>query len=182
MKIRIIQKKVLSNFLLSSKYLFSILHITMTHFLTLLSLSLVSASYIPPYYEGTPTAANVVRIDPPDYRGHETFRLEFVLSQSDGGTQEGFVHRTWEEFQKLDHLLTTHLLNFGLSFPSEPTIVNLDSYLQRVLTHSAIVTSHPLNDFLGINWSGKDLTFLQDLPGFLYVVIPPLYRSELSQL
>merc|ERR1719210_1168408 len=40
-----------------------------------------------------------------------------------------------------------------------------------------ILTSNSFNDFLGINWSGKDLTFLQDLPGFLYVVIPPLYRA-----
>ena len=33
-----------------------------------------TASYIPPYYEGTPTSASVVSLDPPDYRGEESYR------------------------------------------------------------------------------------------------------------
>ena len=90
--------------------------------------------------------------------------------------QEGFIHRTWEDFVKFDHLLTTHLLNFNLHFPDEPSVDGLDAYMQRVMTHDRIISSNALNDFLGINWSGTDLTFLQDLPGFMKVVIPPLYR------
>merc|ERR1711872_1838 len=40
-----------------------------------------------------------------------------------------------------------------------------------------IVKSHQLQDFLGINWSGKDLHFMISLPDFLKVVIPQLYRA-----
>ena len=84
--------------------------------------------------------------------------------------QQGFVHRTWEDFVKFDHLLTTHLLNFGLDFPSEPSVAALDEYLQRVMDHSMIVSSNMLSDFLGINWSGSDLKFLTSLPSFMQVV------------
>ena len=84
--------------------------------------------------------------------------------------QQGFVHRTWEDFVKFDHLLSTHLLNFGLNFPSEPSVAALDEYLQRVMDHSMIVSSNMLSDFLGINWSGSDLKFLTSLPSFMQVV------------
>ena len=52
----------------------------------------------------------------------------------------------------------------------------LDSYLQRVMAHDRIIESTVLSDFLGINWSGADLKFLQSIPDFMYIVIPPLYR------
>jgi len=45
------------------------------------------------------------------------------------------------------------------------------------MEHSNIVNSNILHDFLGINWSGKDLKFLQSLKEFMKVVIPPLYRA-----
>ena len=32
------------------------------------------ATYLPPYYEGTPLSAGVTGVDPPDYSGKETFR------------------------------------------------------------------------------------------------------------
>jgi len=73
--------------------------------------------------------------------------------------------------------LTTHLLNFGLNFPSEPSVENLDAYVKRVMEHSGIVNSNVFQDFLGINWSGRDLKFMQSLPEFMKVVIPPLYRA-----
>ena len=129
------------------------------------------------YYEGTPTFTTVATLDPPDFRGDESFRIEFQLDAETGMPQEGFVHRSWEDFKKFDHLLTTHLLNFGLQFPTEPTIDNLDAYMKRVMEHSAILRSNPLSDFLGINWSGRDLKFLQSLPDFMQVVIPALYRA-----
>ena len=91
--------------------------------------------------------------------------------------QTGFVHRNWADFQKFDQLLTSHLLNFGLDFPSEPSIENLDAYMQRVMTHSWIVGGNDFHDFLGINWNGRDLNFLQSLPDFMFIVIPPLYRA-----
>merc|ERR1711915_1000823 len=61
--------------------------------------------------------------------------------------------------------------------PTEPSIENLDAYVKRVMTHASIVSSNMLSDFLGINWSGTDLKFLQTLPDFMLVVIPPLYRA-----
>ena len=90
--------------------------------------------------------------------------------------QQGFVHRTWDDFVEFDRLLTTHLLNFGLDFPPEADLAVLDSYLQRVMGHERIIQSTVLSDFLGINWSGADLKFLQSIPDFMYIVIPPLYR------
>jgi len=53
----------------------------------------------------------------------------------------------------------------------------LDSYLQRLLSHPLVVSSNQFSDFLGINWSGRDLNFLQSLADFMLVVIPPLYRA-----
>lgn len=140
-------------------------------------LGLVSTTYLPPFYSGVPTSSHVVSLDPPDYRGEESYRIDFTLEAEDHLPHEGFVHRTWADFQKLDHLLTTHLINWGLDFPSDPSIEKLDSYLQRLQTHSLVVSSNMFSDFLGINWSGKDLNFLQSLPDFMQVVIPPLYRA-----
>ena len=135
------------------------------------------SSYIPPYYEGQPTFARVASLDPPDFRGDEVYKIEFNLDAKIEMPQEGFIHRSWEDFKQFDHLLTTHLMNFGLEFPSQPTIENLDAYMKRVMEHSNIVNSHVLQDFLGINWSGKDLKFMQSLTEFMKVVIPPLYRA-----
>ena len=42
----------------------------------------------------------------------------------------------------------------------------LDSYLKSMMSHPAVVSSHVFSDFLGINWSGRDLKFLQSLPEF----------------
>jgi len=142
-----------------------------------LLLSTATCTYLPPTYKGTPISVAVVTLDPPDYRGEESYRIQFSLEAEKDMPQEGFVHRTWADFQKFDHLLTTHLLNFGLSFPDEPSIENLDAYLNRVMTHSSIVSSNPFNDFLGINWDGSELKFLQTLQDFLQIVIPPLYRA-----
>jgi len=139
--------------------------------------SSASSSYVPPYYEGQPTFAAVASLDPPDFRGDEVYRIEFSLDARVEMPQQGFIHRSWEDFQKFDHLLTTHLMNFGLQFPSDPTIENLDAYMKRVMEHSNIVKSNVLHDFLGINWSGKDLKFMQSLAEFMKVVIPPLYRA-----
>ena len=119
-------------------------------------------------------------MDPPDYRGEESFRIEFSLAAETHMPQEGFVHRTWDDFVKFDHLLTTHLLNFGLDFPSEPSVEALDEYLQRVMSHSMIVSSNMLSDLLGINWSGSDLKFLTSLPSFMQVVFP--FSFTYSQL
>ena len=146
-----------------------------TIFFTLLTLA--ASSYIPPYYEGNPTFAAVSSLDPPDFRGEDVYRIEFNLDAKSGMPQEGFIHRSWEDFLKFDHLLTTHLLNFGLHFPSEPSIDNLDAYMKGVMEHSNIVNSNVLHDFLGINWSGKDLKFMQSLEEFMKVVVPPLYRA-----
>ena len=154
-----------------------------------------AASYIPPYYEGTPTSVAVASLDPPDFSGKDSyrqakakanpvsneninslFRLEFSLAAEAHMPQQGFVHRTWADFVEFDRLLTSHLLNFGLDFPAKADLAALDSYLQRVMAHERIIQSTVLSDFLGINWSGADLKFLQSIPDFMYIVIPPLYR------
>ena len=140
-------------------------------------LSTATATYLPPTYKGKPTSVSVVSLDPPDYTGEVSYRIEFSLQTEKDKSQDGFVHRSWADFQKFDHLLTIHLLNFGLNFPTEPSVENLDDYLNHVMNHNSIVISDPFNDFLGINWDGSDLEFLQNLPEFLKIVIPPLYRA-----
>ena len=90
--------------------------------------------------------------------------------------KQGFVHRTWDDVGALDRLRTSHLRSFGLDFPLVADLAVLDSYLQRVMGHERIIQSTVLSDFLGINWSGADLKFLQSIPDFMYIVIPPLYR------
>ena len=80
------------------------------------------------------------------------------------------MHRSWEDFRKFDRLLLTHLVHpLGLSLPSEPNVASLNSYLTACLQHNNIVHSNVLHDFLGINWSGRDLLFLQSLPEFMKV-------------
>merc|ERR1712198_397691 len=145
--------------------------------LLLSSLTFAYGSYIPPYYEGQPTFARVASLDPPDFRGDDVYRIEFNLDAKSDMPQEGFIHRSWEDFKQFDWLLTTHLMNFGLQFPSDPTIENLDAYMKRVMEHSNIVGSNVFHDFLGINWSGKDLKFMESLEEFMKVVVPPLYRA-----
>merc|ERR1712241_911765 len=136
------------------------------------------SSYLPPYYEGTPTAVSVVTLDSTDFRGQDVYRIEFSL-QVENSTfpDRGFVHRSWEDFKDFDRLLKTHLLHFGLHLPDSQSVESLDSYLQSMMSHSAVVGSNVFSDFLGINWSGSDLKFLQSLTDFMQIVIPPLYRA-----
>ena len=147
-------------------------------FLQILSLCLPlsSPSYLPPYYEGLPTLASVVALDPPDFRGEDMYRIEFSLDARTEMPQQGFVHRSWGDFQKLDHLLALHL-HFGLDLPSEASLEALDAYISRVMSKPGIVSSNQLSDFLGINWSGRDLMFMESLTEFMKVVIPQLYRA-----
>ena len=128
-------------------------------------LAFASSSYVPPYYEGTATLAKVVSLDPPDFRGQDVYRIEFNLNAKAGMPQDGFIHRSWEDFQDFNSLMRTHHpFIFGLDFPSEPSLEKLDGYISRVMSHASdisggLVGSHDLDDFLGINWSGSDLTF-----------------------
>ena len=146
-------------------------------------LSLASSSYVPPYYEGNPTLASVVSLDPPDFRGQDVYRIEFNLNAKAGMPQDGFVHRSWEDFQQFNSMMrTNHPFIFGLDFPSEPSLENLNGYISRVMSHAediaaSIVAPHDLDDFLGINWSGSDLAFMESLEEFMKVVIPQAYRA-----
>ena len=141
-------------------------------------ISSAAGSYIPPYYEGTPTAVSVVSLDTTDFRGQDVYRIEFSLKvENSSFPDRGFVHRSWEDFKDFDRLLKTHLLHFGLHLPDSQSVESLDSYLKSMMSHSAVVGSNVFSDFLGINWSGSDLKFLQSLPEFMKIVIPPLYRA-----
>ena len=62
-------------------------------------------------------------------------------------------------------------------FPREPSLEALDAYMGRLMARENIVQSTQLHDFLGINWSGKDLMFMESLEEFMKVVIPQLYRA-----
>merc|ERR1712241_929598 len=141
-------------------------------------ISSVASSYIPPYYEGTPTAVSVATLDSTDFRGQDVYRIEFGLQvENSSFPDRGFVHRSWEDFKDFDRLLKTHLLHFGLHLPDTQSVETLDSYLKSMMSHPAVVRSNVFSDFLGINWSGRDLKFLQSLPEFFKIVIPPLYRA-----
>ena len=139
------------------------------HVLSVLILSSASCSYIPPYYEGTPQAVSVVSLETAaDFRGQEVYRIEFSLAvQNSTFPDTGFVHRSWQDFQDFDRLLKTHLLHFGLHLPETQSTESLDSYLQSMMGHQAVVNSNLFSDFLGINWSGSDLKFLQSLTDFM---------------
>jgi len=119
----------------------------------------------------------VSSIEPPDYRGKVTYKIDFNLEAKSEFPQSGFVHRTLEEFEQLKDILLVYVPNYPLNFPSEITIESLDAWLKYLTTNPTIVGSNALHDFLGINWSGKDLGFLQSLEQFLPVVIPSLYRA-----
>ena len=106
-----------------------------------LVLCTATASYLPPTYKGTPVSVGVVSLDPPDYRGEESYRIEFSLQAEKDMPQEGLVHRSWADFQKFDYLLTMHLLNFGLHFPTEPSVENLDEYLNHVMNRTTTLLS-----------------------------------------
>merc|ERR1711872_894828 len=146
-------------------------------------LSLASSSYVPPYYEGNPTLASVVSLDPPDFLGQDVYRIEFNLNAKAGMPQDGFVHRSWQDFQDFHSLIRTHHpFIFGLDFPSEPSVEKLDGYISRIMSHagdisSGLIGSHDLDDFLGINWSGSDLAFMESLEEFMKVVIPQAQSS-----
>ena len=94
----------------------------MSLFVLLALVAAASSSYVPPYYEGQPTFAAVATLDPPDFRGEDVYRIEFNLDAKVEMPQDGFIHRSWEDFQKFDHLLTTHLMNLGFNSPvSQPS-------------------------------------------------------------
>ena len=122
----------------------------------LLLVAVVSSSYVPPYYEGHPTSALVASLDPPDYRGEDVYRIQFNLDAEPEMPQDGFVHRSWGDFTKFDRLLTTHILNFGLDFPNEPSVENLDAYIKRVMQHPNIVNSNFYKTFL--ESTGQEVT------------------------
>lgn len=90
---------------------------------------------------------------------------------------------SWGDFKEFNSLMRTHHpFIFGLDFPSEPTVEKLDGYISRVMSHASEISkgllgSHDLDDFLGINWSGSDLKFMESLEEFMRVVIPQAYRA-----
>merc|ERR1719516_443464 len=90
------------------------------------------------------------------------------------------IHRSWADFQKFDDMLH-HQWFIGnvddIVLPEDASIEGLHAYLQQVSTHDTVMESTLLHDFMGINWSGFDLTFLSTLPEFMKVVIPTLYRA-----
>jgi len=160
----------------------------MTKFLTsLIFLSLctinVFGTYVPPTYNGAPVTMRVAALDPPDFTGKEVYRIEFTLeSEDDNGKfyPQGFIHRTWEDFQEFQHHLDRDIfLNPDMTLPEEPTVENLNEYLQNGTKSHRLMNSNLCHDFLGINWDGSDLKWFESMKDFLKLVIPPLYRLPL---
>ena len=71
----------------------------MFHHWTLALFAFSTSSYVPPYYEGQPTFVNIKSLDPPDFRGDEVYRIEFNLDAKSDMPQEGFIHRSSEDFK-----------------------------------------------------------------------------------
>eukprot|EP00088_Acartia_fossae_P057248 TRINITY_DN6677_c0_g1_i1.p1 TRINITY_DN6677_c0_g1~~TRINITY_DN6677_c0_g1_i1.p1 ORF type:complete len:395 (+),score=125.11 TRINITY_DN6677_c0_g1_i1:3-1187(+) len=90
------------------------------------------------------------------------------------------IHRSYEEFQKFDNMLHSRWVFDDISdvvLPEDHNVETLHEYLKVAATHESILKSTELSDFLGINWSGSDLKFMESLTEFMKVVIPTLYRS-----
>eukprot|EP00095_Tigriopus_kingsejongensis_P005679 maker-scaffold846_size89341-snap-gene-0.15 protein:Tk05679 transcript:maker-scaffold846_size89341-snap-gene-0.15-mRNA-1 annotation:"hypothetical protein BRAFLDRAFT_126511" len=142
---------------------------------SVLLLSSASASYIPPYIEGEPLTMEVTALDPPDIRELPLYRIDFTVEDAQGETVLGMVHRSFQEFEKLDEKLNKTVLEVGveLVLPSEATatVANLNDYLQIVAAHAEMTATHLVQDFMGINWSGTDITFMNDLEGFLNMLL-----------
>jgi ubiquinone/menaquinone biosynthesis C-methylase UbiE len=149
-------------------------------FLLSLTQAFHEGTFIPPYQEGEPLGVSVVSLDPPDFRGEEVYRINFDLLVESGEVELGMIHRSLADFQKFDDMIHAKWIFGDLSdvvLPESPDIDSLHEYLQAAASHKAIVRSTEYQDFLGINWSGSDLTFLSTLPEFMKIVIPQLYRA-----
>ena len=56
-----------------------------------------------------------------------------------------------------------------MTLPAEPTVENLNEYLQNGTESHRLMQSTLLHDFLGINWNGSDLLFFENMKEFLKV-------------
>eukprot|EP00095_Tigriopus_kingsejongensis_P004512 maker-scaffold427_size174323-snap-gene-0.44 protein:Tk04512 transcript:maker-scaffold427_size174323-snap-gene-0.44-mRNA-1 annotation:"hypothetical protein BRAFLDRAFT_126511" len=143
--------------------------------LIFLVLASASASYIPPYIEGEPLTMEVTSLDPPDIRELPLYRIDITVQDSDGQIVDGIIHRSYPEFEKLDEKLNKSLLSDGLELilPTEAlaTLENLNDYVQIVAGNAEMMGSHLVQDFMGINWSGSNLTFMNDMIGFLDMIL-----------
>jgi ubiquinone/menaquinone biosynthesis C-methylase UbiE len=132
-------------------------------------------SYIPKYVEGTPISGQVTALDPPDMRHKPLFRINHLVMTDTNEEEDAMVHRTYTEFKELDGLIRD---DFWLTDPpielptkDDATVETLDAYLRVVYSEKSIRTSVLFADFLSINWNGKDITFLNDLAGFLEMLL-----------
>ena len=58
-----------------------------------------------------------------------------------------------------------------MTLPDEPTVENLNEYLQNGTKSHRLLSSNLCHDFLGINWDGSDLKFFENMSEFLKVFI-----------
>ena len=83
-------------------------------------------------------------------------------------------------------MLHSRFFTFGnvnnVVFPENPDKDSLNDYLQAAIAHEKVFKSTELQDFLGINWSGFDLKFMESLTEFMKIVIPQLYTELLNLL
>ena len=132
-------------------------------------------SYIPKYLEGTPVEGQVVSIEGPDLRKANLYRIEHQVEVAKNSIDYGLVHRTFEEFTTLHQKVTNDfwLPNPPVPLPSadDATVENMNQYLLGLYGESSIRDSQLMTDFLSINWSGQDISFMYDLVGFLQMLL-----------
>lgn len=152
---------------------------------------LVSGSYIPPYIEGEPLTMVVTALDPPDIREAPLYRIEITVQDAQGEIIPGMVHRTFAEFKTLDEEVDRTVLGgVELVLPDEESasLENLNDYLQIVAGNAELMASHLVQDFMGINWSGTDIGFMNNFEEFMEMLLlkrvphfmpePPVIEEE----
>ena len=142
----------------------------------LLAIGLPSAmtSYFPKAIFGTPVKASVVSLqtDPLDFRGQPVYRIEFTVRTEAGREEEGFVHRSYADFQQFDALKSWYYKELKLPVDKDEALINLDAYVKDIFTkYESLAQTTLYSDFLGINWDGNEPKYLKNFLTFMKFLI-----------
>ncbi|XP_071800209.1 uncharacterized protein [Asterias amurensis] len=164
----------------------------------LLAISLPSpliASYFPEAIFGTPVKASVVSYekDSLDFRGQPVYRIEFTVRTEGGEEVEGFIHRSYADFQHFDSLKSWYYKDLRLPANTGNTLAKLDAYMKASITdYDSLAQTTLYGDFLGINWDGNDIKYLKNFLTFMKFLLsdrlpifppePPVFDTEKDAL
>jgi ubiquinone/menaquinone biosynthesis C-methylase UbiE len=125
--------------------------------------------HLPPYIEGTPTSAQVISLEPADYRGLPVYKITFEVRTNAKTSEYGVVHRHYGEFQTLSAELPG---NWPLPVQgSANELEELTQLLQSILADAVSQDTAVFHDFLGINWNAQGVEWFKDLQSFLHMVM-----------